>query len=296
MSVRAAAVIALAVCLAGLGGCASPEGPRFARPEALPSYPEAARRFNVRVERLSRVWSRVNITLRTPKDTGGTSVDRAEGHLQLEQPDRTALSINKLGETYFYLGSDADGYWWLDMSDGDRKVGLYGRHAEATPELVAELGLPVHPRELLEIFAITPLPVRGEGQITEPGVASWDESLGMLRIETASMWGRRLLWVDPVTMAPQRVELRDGRGGVRAVCEMGRYISAPVRGDGRVPPKLASQYRLQMPETGTRVTLELYGAENRPISARAFDFEELLEAYGIDEVYLLGAGGGAVER
>ncbi len=290
MTVRTLAAIAAVLFAAVLGGCATTDGPRFPRPEVVPSYGQAASRFNARVARLDRVWSRVNLTLRTPKDSGGTNVDRAEGYLQLEQPDKTALSIMKLGETYFYLGSDAEGYWWLDMSDSERKTAIYGLHAEATPELVGQLGLPVHPRELLDLCGITPLPVRGDGGSVEPGAADWDEKLGMLRIETGAMWGRRVLWFDPVTMAPQRVELRDGRGRVRATCEMGRYISAPVRGDGRVPPKLASQYRVEMPETGVRATLELYGAENKPINPRAFDFDDLVESYGIDEVFALRPG------
>lgn len=274
-----------------LGGCSAAGGARFARPEVMPTYSETASRFNVRVARLDRVWSRVNITLHSPKKNGGTSVDHAEGYLQLEQPDRVSLSIMKVGATYFYLGSDAEGYWWLDMSDGEHKTALYGKHSEATPELVAELGLPVHPRELLELFAITPLPEGKAGDPVDPGVVDWDAARGMLRVRTAAMWGQRVLWLDPVTMAPHRVELLGKDGSVRAVCDMGRYISVPVRGDGRVPPKLASQYKVQMPQTGARATLELYGAENKPINPRAFDFEGLVESYGIDEVYVLRAHG-----
>jgi hypothetical protein len=289
VNVRTFAVMTVLLGMVMLGGCATHDGPRFPRPEVLQSYDQAASRFNARVERLDRVWSRVNITLRSPKESGGTSVDHAEGHLQIEQPDRTSLSVTKLGETYFYMGSDGEGYWWLDMSDRDRKTALYGRHEDATPELVAELGLPVHPRELLDLFAITPLPVRSEGELVSPGNLDWDDKLGMLRITSPAMWGARVVWFEPVTMAPQRVELRDQRGQTRAICDMGRYISAPVRGDGRVPPKLASQYKVKMPTTGVRVTLELYGAENKPINPRAFDFKGLVESYGIDEIFLLRA-------
>lgn len=295
MSVRALAALAVLWAAVVLTGCASSRGPRFPPPEVLPGYDQTAARFNARVERLNRVWARANLTLRSPKESGGTSVDRAEGYLQLEQPDRTSLSVMKLGETYYYLGSDSDGYWWLDLSDRDHKTALYGRHAEATPELVAELGLPVHPRELLDLFAITPLPVRTEGELAPPGAVDWDAGLGMLRVVSPAMWGERVVWFDPVTLAPQRVELRDGRGRARATCELSRYISAPVRGDGRVPPKLASQYRVEMPATGVRATLELYGAENKPINPRAFDFADLVESYGVDEVFLLrptGAVGG----
>jgi len=271
-----------------LTGCTAPGGGvRFDQPEVVPTYDQVATQFNTRVERLNRVWARVNITVRSPKESGGTNVERAEGYLQLEQPDRTSLSIMKLGETYFYMGSDAKGYWWLDMSSNDTKTALYGTHADATPELVTELGLPVHPRELLDLLGITPLPLRGKGKQVSPGAVEWDTTRGQLRIETPAMWGTRVIWLNPITMAPQRVELRDARGGARATCDMGRYISAPVQGDGRVPPKLASQYTIDMPTTGVSATLELYGAQNKPINPRAFNFAELVEAYGIDEVYFL---------
>jgi len=281
-------VVVLAA-LSALGGCGA--GPqRIEEPQRLPSYPEVAQRFNARVERLNRVWSRVNLTLRAPKERGGAGVDRAEGHLQVELPDRTALSVTKLGETYFYFGSDQEGYWWLDMSDPDAKVALYGRHEEATPELVAELGLPVHPRELLDLFGITPLPAEPAG-----GRVNWDGQRGLLRVETAGMWGQRVMWLDPVLFAPERVELRGRRGQVRAECEMARSISVPVRGDARVPPKIASQYRVNLPASGALLTLELYGATNKEISPRAFDFEGLVESYGIDEVILLGPDAGVRE-
>ncbi len=280
--------MALVCVVIALPGCAAAGGePRFDKPEVMPTYDHVASRFNTRIERLNRLWSRVNITVRSPKESGGTNVDRAEGYLQVEQPDRTSLSIMKLGETYFYMGSDAKGYWWLDMSSNETKTALYGTHADATPELVAELGLPVHPRELLDLLGITPLPVRGEAERASPGAVKWDRTRGLLRVEVPASWGTRLIWFDPVTMAPFRVELRDEDGRERAICDMGRYISAPVQGDGRVPPKLASQYKIAMPTTGVHVTLELYGAQNKPINPRAFDFADLVESYGIDEVYFL---------
>ncbi|QKK09125.1 MAG: hypothetical protein HND58_13780 [Planctomycetota bacterium] len=278
--------------LVSLTGCTATQNtPRFERPEVLPSFTETAARFNARVERLDRVWASTVVTIRTPKESGGTRIDQAEGYLQIEQPDKTSLSIMKLGETYFYLGSDDVGYWWLDLSDRERKVALYGLHAEATPAIVAELGLPVHPQELLDLFGLTRLPDRASGgtgsSAVAPGSSEWDEERGMIRVTLPAKWGTRALWLDPVTMAPQRAELRDARGRPRAVCDMARYTSVPVRGDGRVPPKIASQYRVEFPESQARATIELYGTMNKPISPRAFDFENLVESYGVDEVILL---------
>lgn len=296
MRVRGVLTTLISVCILSaalpLTGCTSTQTkPRFERPEVLPSYTRTTDRFNARVERLDKVWASTVVTIRTPKESGGTRIDQAEGYLQIEQPDKTSLSIMKLGETYFYLGSDDVGYWWLDLSDRDRKVALYGLHAEATPAIVAELGLPVHPQELLDLFGLTRLPDRADGDTgtsaVAPGISEWDEERGMIRVTLPAKWGTRALWLDPVTMAPQRAELRDARGRPRAVCEMARYTSVPVRGDGRVPPKIASQYRVEFPESGARATIELYGTMNKPISPRAFDFENLVESYGVDEVILL---------
>ncbi len=295
MITRRAVLGVVVLAMAALCGCGGGPEPVGVPPPSLPTYSEIAERFNTRVARLNRLWSRVNLTLHSPREGGGVSVDRAEGHLQLELPDRTALSVTKLGETYFYFGSDGEGYWWLDLSDPDRKVALYGRHEEATPDLVAELGLPVHPRELLDLFAITPLPARRPGEAVEPGRVAWDAARGLITVETEGMWGVRTLWLDPVLLAPQGVELRDGGGNVRASCDMGRYVSVRVVGEGRVPPKVASQYRVQMPSSGASLTLELYGAVNREISPRAFDFAGLVEAYGIDDAVLLDQASGAHE-
>ena len=296
MTARGVLTTLLTVCLLGamvaLTGCTTTQTkPKFERPEVLPSYTQTAARFNARVERLDKVWASTVVTIRTPKESGGTRIDQAEGYLQIEQPDKTSLSIMKLGETYFYRGSDDVGYWWLDLSNRERKVALYGLHAEATPTIVAELGLPVHPQELLDLFGLTRLPERTDGEnktsTVAPGSTEWDEERGMIRVVLPAKWGTRALWLDPVTMAPQRAELRDARGRPRAICEMARYTSVPVRGDGRVPPKIASQYRVEFPASEARATIELYGTMNKPISPRAFDFENLVESYGVDEVILL---------
>lgn len=296
MTARGVLATLLTVCILGalvsMTGCTTTQTkPKFERPQVLPSYSQTAARFNARVERLDKVWASTVVTIRTPKESGGTRIDQAEGYLQIEQPDKTSLSIMKLGETYFYLGSDDVGYWWLDLSDRERKVALYGLHAEATPAIVAELGLPVHPQELLDLFGLTRLPERTDGEkktsAVAPGSTEWDEERGMIRVMLPAKWGTRALWLDPVTMAPQRAELRDSRGRPRAICEMARYTSVPVRGDGRVPPKIASQYRVEFPASEARATIELYGTMNKPISPRAFDFENLVESYGVDEVILL---------
>ncbi len=273
--------------LAGMVGCASvrhdgSSGVKLKPPPAtMPEYVDIAKRFNRRIARLNRIWSRANLTLKYTDDTGKKNVDRAEGYVQLIQPDKTAISVNKLGETYFYFGSNATGYWWLDLSDSSDKVALFGTHAKATPQRVALLGLPVHPLELLDLFAITPLPDQANA-----GTVSWDGLAGQFVVEVPALWGHRKMWLHTQTLAPQRVELIGRDGSVRATAKLERYISVPVVGDGRVPPKMASRYRIELfmpgkPSRSTKLILELYGTTNKDMSARAFDLGQLIKAYGV---------------
>lgn len=280
MSARTAAVVILVVpMLAVLASCGPGPKPQIVtRLEPAPGYDEVAARFNMRVERLARLWSRVTLTLKTQREGGGIDADHAEGHLQLELPDRTALSVTKLGEVYFYFGSDENGYWWIDLSDRDRRVALVGRHDEATPEIVEELGIGVHPRELLDLVGVTPLgPDRNAG-------VRWSDDGRELIVTCRGLWGSRRVWLHPETYAPRRVELVGPGGEVRAACEMSRYQSVPVRGDGRVPPKVATRYRVELPVSVATLAMQLYGMENRELSPRAFDLRALCKAYGVDEV------------
>lgn len=267
-----------------LGGCArsttpGPEvGPGTLKP---PAYSEVASAFNQRVELLHRLWARTTLIVEQPDpdDPGGRLRDQAEGHLQLERPDRFALSVMKLGDIYFYLGSNEERYWWIDRLSEER-IALFGRHARATPERAELLGIPIHPLDMMDLLGVTPLPDDSGTPIgpTTEGRVAWAES-GLLSVEVPARWGSRRVVFDPATYEPVRVEMLDSTGAVSLVSELSRYNPIRVRGRGLPGPGVARRAVIEAPRHGATLTIDLYEPENKEISEQAFSFEALVRAY-----------------
>jgi hypothetical protein len=88
-----------------LGACATPERPP---PRALGITAEdVLEAHNARAAALDRLWARASVQV-TGADENGRLSEQAEGHLQIDQPDRVALSLGKLGKVQLYLGSNAE--------------------------------------------------------------------------------------------------------------------------------------------------------------------------------------------
>ncbi len=277
--------------LMALGGCATNGDVQRIERGPVPRYPDVAARYNQTADRLDRLWSRITVSVRSPTGKGGReTVEQAEGHLLIRRPNDLALSVNKLGETYFYLGSNEGFYWWIDLTDRSRRYALIGLHDLATPETSLEFGVPVHPRELVELFAITPLPMPeapGVGPAAPPGWTRWSDDGRLLGVILPSRWGTRRMWLDPDTYEAAMVELLGEDGEPIAVSTLSRYDYVPVRGDGRVGPRMAMMIRVDVPDAETTITLRLFEPENREVSDRAFDLERLLRDFRVAEVFSL---------
>lgn len=282
LAVNAARALCAAVLLsaAGLAGCelGPKAGPAVTTANTpLPSYPAVAERYNQRVARLDKVWARISMRV-TGTDKEGNKIDeQAEGHLQVVRPDKLALSITKVGETYFYLGSNEQQYWWIDLHE-DKRV-LVGRHESATPQLAARFDVPVHPLDLLELLGITPLP---------PGAATataWSRDGRTLEVALPGRWGKRHLFLDPTTLQPRRIELRDTRGKLLVAADLEAPQPVVVRCDSATPP-MASLYKINIATTGANITLRLYDPENRCDRQKLtpFDLDALIKAYGVTTI------------
>ncbi|MBX3322847.1 MAG: hypothetical protein KF757_07630 [Phycisphaeraceae bacterium] len=281
MSVASCLVrLCLGVMLLGTSGCASPKKNGDSRPDI--SRDDLVARHNERVASLDRVWARTSVQVTARNERGGRLREQVEGHLQIEQPDRVAMSLGKLGKVQLYLGSNEQGYWWMDMVENSAKVALFGRHAFADEDKAASLGVPVYPRDLVHLLGITPLDV----MMLESDVR-WDK--GLAGVVAPMSRGSRVVWFDPRSAEPQRVELRNAAGLVVLVAELSRYDFVNVVGDATRKPRIANSARITLVDQQTRVDVSLYGVENRPIRASAFDFEGLARGYRIDEIYDLDA-------
>ncbi len=302
MRVAVALVPGLALGLAAVlgAGCSSldplagqheqHEPARQARPAV--SYAEVAAIYNERVEPASTFWARASIRVDGRDAEGGRLREQAEGHLQIERPRRLALSVGKLGETHLYLGSNDDVYWWLDLIDKDKSFVIFGRHAQVSPDKAAQLGIPVHPLDLIDAMALSPLPAETEG-----ASVVWTPDGKELVVRAPGRWGARRMWLDPDTFEPRRVEIEDDRGELLLAAELSSYKHVRKQGDATIRLRLATRYEIQTAGLDATVRINLFDPKIRPIRPIAFDLPRLLETYNVEQAWDLdapsaGAGGG----
>lgn len=272
MGPLAAALLALCVVNGPLG-CTTQrhEGPRI--PDVPPPTAQAVESaYNARVAGLGRVWAWVVVRFQT-RDRDGHEVDeQGEGHLQLVQPRNLYLTIGKLYEPAFELGSNDTRYWWIDIRNKSARIGAHDR---ATPTAVARAGLPVQPSDLPELLGITPLKIE-----TPP---RWSDDGRTVEVSVPGRWGGRVLRLDPLRLEPVEIELLDRDGGSLAVAKLTEYEGVIVGGDVSAVARMAARVFVDVPSTSTQVTLWIREPENRGarIKPRAFDFEALSREYGV---------------
>ncbi len=272
------------VVAAALVGCSSGPSP-VAEPRPgptveaeLPSYAELRAMHNERVARLDRLWSRMSFVVRRPDpdDPDNVLSDQAEGNVQIERPRRVAISMTKLGELFFILGSNDDLYWWVDRTDKRSPVVLFGRHELAGPASLEWLGVNVAPLEFIDLFGITPLPD------VEEGVGAWvrSDAPGTVSAIVPSRFGYRSLVFDASDRTLLGVEMLDQSGEVLAQAELGRPRRAPVEGDGTPGELMGTRIRMTFPLEDVFVSVELAEQSNRTLNPGVFDFDRILRSYG----------------
>ncbi|MBX3389332.1 MAG: hypothetical protein KF691_07735 [Phycisphaeraceae bacterium] len=284
-----ARVLAGALIAAGLwtGGCQSspqtPGGGNVAQPKALPPIKSVIDAQNERVRGLDSLWARVSLRVDGRLANATLNKEEAEGYLQVIFPTKVAVIINKLGNTYFYLGSNEELYWWFDLT-GD-KVAFFGRHAKATPETVDRFGIPVHPLDLIELMAITPIPL--PGQPGSPEKLHWSTDRTLLWYDLPARGSTKRVLVDPQSMLPVMVELLDGSDKVVVRSELSKYVAFQSRSVVGATPSLPSRCIIKVPRQDLTITINLNDPGNgtaggKPINPAAFDFIKLLkESYRV---------------
>ena len=283
--VQVCGVVAAAVTLL-LAGCGSTPkqsapGPLVARPGPAPSIDAVVKAQNQRVDGLSTLWARH--TLRVSGKLANAKLDKeeAEGHFQLILPRKVAITVTKVGETYFYLGSNDDLYWWLDLTEAKR--GYFGRHALATTTTVDRFGIPVHPLDLIELMAITPI---DEALLRKPGAVSapkWSSDGQLLWYDAPARDATKRVLVDPKSLLPAFVELLDKNGKVIVRAELSNYLDIPSRSKPPARPRIPTRVTIDVPRSDLKVLINLYDPETRTPKAVAFDFGYLAKtAYPIN--------------
>jgi hypothetical protein len=280
----------LLAMVAVAGGCGAIGQRKPTEPGEVRRNPPKAAEFiakhNERVAKLNRLWMRTELWLRGTTPEGEKLDEVTEGHLMVELPRNLSLTVKKLGETYFVLGSNGERYWWLDLSREERP-GLAGEHAKATRERVKRFGLPVLPLDLIELLAITPIDPAVEGTAQTRWVSEKEGE-----IVFAVPGGSRAIRFDAKTLEPTAVELRDESGFAVVSSAMSEFEPTPIRGEPGLMPKFQRKTDIVLNEldgvgksgTRVRVTITAYDAENRPLNPALFDLPELVKRHRVSVV------------
>ncbi len=248
------------------------------------SYEEVRAIYNDRVAPADTFWARVSIRIDGRDAEGGRLREQAEGHLQIQRPSSLAMSIGKLGETHLYLGSNDDVYWWMDLIDKDDAFVIFGRHTQVSPHKAAQLGVPVHPLDLIDAIAISPLPPESPG-----ARATWTPDGKELVVRAPGRWGARRMWLDPDTFEPRRVEIEDERGNLQLAAELSRYERVLKQGDATILLRMATRYEIRTAGLDAEVRINLFEPKIRSIRPIAFDLPRLIETFHVEQAWDLDA-------
>lgn len=278
---RLAALVlgAVLAAIASLGGCASAPRP-IARAEPPPTYEVIAAAHNERVGRLSRVWARAVVELWYVDDRGRARREQGEGHFQVRRPGGVALSIGKLGETYAWLGSDTERFWFFDKFDTPRVT--VGRFDNTDEPCAESLGLPADPARMLDVMGLTPIPEIG-------GVTAWSGDGRAVVAVFDRAGAEERIHFDARTMLPTRIELDGREPGDAIVAVLENYANVRLGGVGGFFPRAASRIEIRHDSSGTRVALHLADMEDGSfgrgrLSDAAFDFEALRALFRPSEI------------
>ena len=279
----------LVVAIAWAGGCQSTPpktgGGAAATPKSLPSIKSVVESQDARVRGLDSLWARVSLRVDGRLANATLNKEEAEGYLQVILPAKVAVSINKLGNTYFYLGSNDELYWWFDLT-GD-KVAFFGRHAKATPETVDRFGIPVHPLDLIELMAITPVPL--PGQPGGPENLHWSTDGTLLWYDAPARGSTKRVLVDPQSLLPVMVELLDNSEKVVVRSELSKYVAFQSHSVVGATPSVPSRCIIKVPRQDLTITINLNDPGNRtaagrPINPAAFDFIKLNQSFPVTKL------------
>lgn len=285
---RLALLLAAIVVAVGVG-CRSQPRPVPTTPvsASLPDYAAVASQYNARLQRLDRLYARTTLRVWYPDRTGEESTEQVEGQLNIDMPDRVALTFTKVGELYGVLGCDPEEFWWIEL--GSAKRARVARHAGASLQQLRDAGLPVHPLDLVELLALAPLPSPGNSVSSGDSPTLSLTSDGDLLVLAPARTTWRRLRLDRATLDPKGVELLDRDRAVLVsstidTLQPAQTFGAPV--EGAATPRVPRQVMVSADSGRVRARLTIYGAEadaKRP-RPEVFDLKTWVSRYRVEDV------------
>ena len=264
------------IMIVSLVGCSTTKKVDVSKLGDPPSTIEIASKHNQRVEPLDTLWARISIRAKGVYPDGEKYEEQGEGHIQIDKPNNVSLTIRKLGELYFAYGANSESYWSFNLLDGDHKTLMIGQLDRVTAEKASQLGMPIHPGELIALTGLMPIDLSGAGG------TRWSDDGKLVGVSVPSQWGMFILWFDPKTNLVSRSDVFDQDGDLIASADLSRYKLANV--PDHQPILVPGKIQITNPGQEGFVRIELSEPRSKRIKPMVFDPNRLKRAYRVDEV------------
>lgn len=284
-AVLAAAVGGTAVLLGACSNDKAKEPEPIPAPAVVkpgPAYAEVAVKYNANVEHLSKLFSFVVVQIEYTDKKGERHHEQGEGRLQVIQPYHVAISVGKVGETFFWLGSDSQRYWWLDLS-GKPRVMFVGAHETYAKSQARRVGAVVAPLDLVRLIGVVPLAKTGQTQWSADG-----KRVGIVNM--LDNGGRERVWVDPKTYLPSSIEIFNAKGELEITSTLSEPDGVTISGMGE-RPTLNRKIEVKSAAGDAWISLTLSDMEDGSgrMVPESFDPAALAKHYRVDTIYDLDA-------
>jgi uncharacterized RDD family membrane protein YckC len=279
MTLALGAAVVLLLTMQGCIGQNKENQEDVRRDQPLPKAGDLIAVHNQNVEKLDRLWARTELRLQGVDQDGNDLDETAEGHFQFIRPGRVSLTVNKVGETYFCLGSNEIFYWWMDLRKP--RSALMGEIAKATPKTVERFGVPVHPLDLIDLVGIMPI----EAEDAEAGTLAWSADGNQAELLVQGRWGPRVFSFSSPGSKLTGVRLLDASGKIVCESRIERTERVTFRDDPSVIAEAPVRMVISIPASSMQVTIVMHDPQNRGTAMKdaAFKPDLLLKAYNIPQ-------------
>jgi hypothetical protein len=269
----------LAFMALAIGGCEElPIDPPRPTNRGLPTYAQVVERYNRNLRGVDQVWSVVTVSL-SWLDDGKRRYEQGDGQLAVRMNDALSLTVGKAGHDIMRAGCNRTLYWLFDLHS-DVKVLRFGRHGGPGSADGLDRVFPIQPRDLVRLLGLVKIDPVTDGL---PGTVEWFGNL--LLVEPAKSNGRLL--VDPATMRPVRIDLKDEQGYSYVKADLAEYEPLQTAGVGPgswplVPTRITITHTEG--KGSAKMTLSEPVGDREAVNPAWFDLKRLTNALQPDAV------------